>query len=129
MAGKKINRVRKRNLKGSSIVEAVTASVIFLLLFTIALQSVVGMSGKEVRATRFIEADKAYRKAIRECTEGVYATGRYSSYFEWGRMEVCLEPYGDRENLLKISVTVCPKNNSVQVIHRHIIKPVKTEGI
>lgn len=129
MAGKRVNITAKVFLKGSSIVEAVTASVIFLLLFALALQAIVGMGSKEVRPAHFIEADKAYRKVLDGCVEGIYPIGKYPFRYEWGRMELCLEKYGDTGDLLRVSVTLRMKNNVSRIVHRHIIKPVKTTGV
>ena len=129
MAGKRVNITGKGILKGSSIVEAVTASVIFLLLFALALHAVVEMGRKEVRPAHFIEADKAYRKVLDGCVEGMYTVGNYPFRYEWGAMDLCLETYGDAGDLVKVSVTLRMKSNTSRIIHRHIIKPQNPAGI
>lgn len=129
MAGKRVNITGKEILSGSSIVEAVTASAIFLLLFALALHAVVEMGSKEVRPAHFIEADKAYRKVLDGCVEGIYTIGNYPFRYEWGGMELCLEKYGDTGDLVMVSVTLRMKSNASRIVHRHIIKPQNTTGI
>lgn len=129
MAGKRVSITGKETLHGSSVVEAVTASVIFLLLFALALHAVVAIGSKEVRPAHFIEADKAYRKVLKECVDGIYTIGNYPFRYEWGGLELCLEKYGDTGDLVRVSVMLRMKSNASRIVHRHIIKPQNTTGI
>lgn len=129
MVGHSLKNIHNKRLQGSSVVEAVTASVIFLLIFSLALQAVVGMSMKEVKTCDFIRGEQAYKAALTECMEGVYTLGVHHADFEWGSMEIQLQKYGKTDELLKVSITLCMKNKAAKTIRCHVIKPLKINEI
>lgn len=129
MAERKLNKRITVRLRGSSILEAVTASVLFLILFSLAMQALVGMSTRQVHAGRFVEAEKDYRVELGNVLRGEYSLGKHEKRFPWGSLEILLEPYGKSEGLHQVTIVFRLEREGGKQVRRHIIKLHIKEGL
>lgn len=129
MAGWKLNTGLNPHLEGSSLVEAVTASVLFLILFSIAMQALVGMTSHQVEARCFVAAEQDYRTELQAVLQGEYSSGKHLKKFAWGTLEMVLEPYGTVIGLYRITVAIQPEGNRGNLIRRHVVKLHKRKDL
>ena len=108
----------KLSLIGTSLVEALVASVVFLTIFLIAMDSLTNIA--RIRLSDV--SPKAVEMAIGEClvkfSEGTDYKAAYS--YPWGDIELRAEPYRDVDNMLDVTVTAKSKNEHT-VIYRYLI--------
>lgn len=108
----------KITLKGASLVEALVASVIFLTVFLIAMNSLVAISKIRISGPSPVEIEDA----IEECMSMFRGESDDScSYdFQWGVVEVEAKPYKTLDEVLDVTVSAKAKNGRT-VIYRYIV--------
>ena len=112
-------------LKGSTLIEAITASVIFLIVFIASFLILSRLNPANNNAIELIDAD--YRASIifRELSIGTFQNGDYNSRYEWGEISATLEPYLAYSDLQQLSITVTFNNNNKRIIHRYVVEKIQ----
>lgn len=108
----------KTTLKGASLVEALVASVIFLIVFLIAMSSLVNIARIKVSGPSPAEIEDAVEECI---TRLKYDSGNTRFYnYEWGVVEVDTKTYEMFDGVLDVTVSSKVKYGRT-VIYRYII--------
>lgn len=108
----------KRFLKAASLVEALVASVIFLTVFLIAMDSMMNIARINVSGASPVDMEEAVRECLERFAEGSAKKASYD--YMWGNIEIEAEPYKAVDDLLDVTVTAKAKNGCT-VIYRYLI--------
>ncbi len=113
----------KRYLRAASLVEALVASVIFLIVFFIAMNSIVNISKVNVVYQNILEIETKISDCVR-CFQDMRDSTRLYDY-DWGTIELCAKPYNTVEELYELSVIVrCAEHNII--VYNYLV--AKDEG-
>ena len=110
----------KRSLKGASLVEALVASVIFLTVFLMAMDSLMNIARINHSGVSPVEMEAAVRDCLKKIEDG--STDKRSYCYQWGSVEVDAQPYKAFDDLLDVTVTAKAKNGCA-IIYRFLICP------
>lgn len=108
----------RRSLKGTSLVEALVASVIFLTVFLIAMDSLTGIARVNLSVTSYVAMEVATGECLKQFAAG--NTDKATFGYHWGCVEVTAEPYGQMAGLSEVTVTA-KSSNGYTIIYRYII--------
>lgn len=108
----------KITLKGASLVEALVASVIFLTVFLIAMNSLIGISRIRISSPSPVEIEDAVEECISRF-RGESDDSRSYDYW-WGVVEVEAKSYKTSDEVLDVTVSAKAKNGRT-VIYRYIV--------
>lgn len=108
----------KRSLKGASLVEALVASVIFLTVFLIAMNSLTDIARVRFSGTSPAVVEEAVGGCLAKFAAETADRAVYS--YPWGDIEIVAEPYRASDDLLDVVVTAKVKNQNT-VIYRYLI--------
>lgn len=109
----------RRTLKGTSLVEALVSSVIFLTVFLIAMDSLMNITRMSVSGPSPVEIEDA----IRECVGNVPGARDASRTYDyaWGQVTVESKSYGHLERVLEVTA-VARADNGRTVIYRYLLR-------
>ncbi len=105
-------------LKGSALVEAIVAAVIFLCVFAISLETVSRLTVRQDNGMALVEAGQRMEECFRE-----YAgreNGAYTKEYEWGEVVVRIGPYREYERLREIVITADTGQKKMEL--RHVVE-------
>jgi hypothetical protein len=105
-------------LKGSTLVETIIASVIFMCVFAISLETVSRLTVRQEGNLALVEAGRRMEECFRD-----YAgrdNGTYTREYEWGEVRVVLRPYRDYAQLREMVVTADVERKWLEL--RHVIE-------
>lgn len=108
----------KKLLKGTSLVEALVASVIFITVFLIAMNSVVSISRVNHSGASPAEMEETIRDCMERFEKGKEDRASYD--YSWGRIEINAESYGKMEDLSDVTLTAKAKNGCT-IIYRYLL--------
>ena len=110
-------------LKGSSLIEAITASVIFIIVFCLSMELMANneLSGNNEEFV-FIEADQCINDCLAVYSEGNHLPGEYRHDYHWGTVTVKVECYDGYEDLLLITINADIRNRQRKMQLRHIVE-------
>lgn len=114
----------RAKVRGASLVEAITASVIFLVAFLIALESVSRLVVETPGAEEYVlmDADNKCDLAFARYSGGDYPPGLYEQEYSWGKVIIRISPYGDYADLHEITVSSEIRGSRKQITTTHIIQ-------
>lgn len=116
-----MGKLKQRKLAGSTIVEAIVASLIFLTVFVISLSTVTGFTLREDEGYAVIEAERRLRDCFVRYGDGTWAEGSYTDEFGWGRITTVIAPYGDYERLRMVVMRAVLCNSRKSIEFRRLI--------
>jgi hypothetical protein len=90
-------------LKGSTLIETIIASVVFMCVFVISLETVSRLTVRQDGSLALVEANRRMEECFREYAG--YDDGVYTREYEWGDVTVMLRPYRDYARLHEMVVT------------------------
>lgn len=110
-------------LKGASIIEAIVASVIFLIVFAISLDTVSRiLPGSDSSESVLIEADYRCDMAFAMYSGGEYPPGTYEEGYGWGKVTVVIATYSeDYPGLYRLTISAEPVAGKRKIEFNHII--------
>jgi len=112
-------------LKAGTLIEVITASIIFMVVF-IASFSVLSLLTPENRdAIELIDADYRASTIFRAFSNGQHQDGEYVTQYSWGKISATLEPYSAYSDLQQLSITVTFNNNRKRIIHKYVVERVQ----
>ncbi len=114
----------KMSLKGTSLVEALVASVIFLTVFLIAMDSLTNIARLNLSGASPVAIEEAAGECLEKFAEGTADKAAYS--YPWGDVEIVAEPYRQADDLLDVTVRAKSKNGYT-VIYRYLICRYSTQ--
>jgi hypothetical protein len=89
----------KRKLSGSTIIEVIVSSLVFLLAFTISLSTVTGFTLREDEGYTLLEAERRLAACIDRYGNGTWPQSIYEESHPWGNITIRIAPYKDFENI------------------------------
>lgn len=104
-------------IKASTIIEAMVASILFLLAFSIGIESIIKAASIKSDTLTYLSADNQYMKCLYECKNHVYSYGEHIIEFEWGEITLILEPYNNYEQILQATIRVKVGHEVQEYIH------------
>ncbi|MCC8035828.1 MAG: hypothetical protein LIO77_07870 [Rikenellaceae bacterium] len=116
---KKNIKYRKGELKASTLIETLVASIIFLAVFTISLDTAVRITSVEsIDAHTYLLITQDLEKLRKYYTEENFAIGEYSKDYQWGEAVIAIEGYRGYENLriLRIIATIVGSSRSPDLV-------------
>lgn len=106
------------SLKGASLVETLVASVIFLTVFLIAMNSLTDIARIRFSGISPVDMEEAVRVCMGRFEEGVADKEVY--HYMWGIIEIEAVPYKAVDGLLDVKVIAKGKNGCI-VLYRYLI--------
>ena len=100
-----------KHLKGSTLIEVITASIIFMVVFIASFSVLSVLTPANTNAIELIDADYRTSLIFRELSDGIHADGEYTTQYSWGKINATLEPYLEYPDLQQLSITVTFNNN------------------
>ena len=104
--------------------ETAVASLIFLLLFTLSLQTLTQMRVRRVDSKVYEDISAQHKNILREALKGEYSQGIHNIKSEAGSAQVTLQEYNRNPSLIEITIDIEYKR--VRIIRRHIVKSITT---
>lgn len=108
----------KMFLRGTSLVEALVASVVFMTIFLIAMVSLANVTRIRLSGMTPEVVEMAICECVVKFAKGTDHKVAYS--YPWGDIEIMAESYRDVGNMLDVTVTAKSKNGHT-VIYRYLI--------
>ena len=105
-----------KKISGASLIEAVVASTIFLIVFICSLETLTRLtSGGASSEYILVEADHMTDIVMNKYSTGTYPAGIYTEEFGWGDIIVRIDQYVEYENLMVVSVRSEIHNSRKQI--------------
>lgn len=93
-----------RRLRGSSLLEAIVAAVLFLTVFAVAMELLPRLTVRDDDALLVAEADYRVGRVFDKYGSGVWPCGEYVETYYWGTVTVRIERYRDFADLQLVTV-------------------------
>lgn len=100
-------RSARRTLCAASLLEAIVAAVLFLIVFASAMELIPRLTVRDDEALLLAEADYRVKRAMERYATGVWPCGTYGESYDWGRVEVRVTRYRDFADMQQVMVTAC----------------------
>lgn len=94
-----------RQLKGSSLLEAIVAAVIFLLVFTAAMELMPHFAVRRDNTLLLVEADYRLMRAYERYATGLWPCGEYTEQYDWGKVIIRITLYDDFSDVQLVEAT------------------------
>lgn len=119
-------RTLKTLLQGSSVVECVVASAIWMISFTLALDIFVKITAKVPDTTIDMLIHLSIQQCYQKYSTGQHEPGSYQESFEWGHVQIVIIPY--RDKLQQLTIEANPSRGGTKWTYRHLIKSYTHEN-
>ena len=95
-----------KRLPAASLLEAVVASVVLLIVFAASLETVVRLTAGPSDGIVCAEADYRAACTASEIRQGAFSEGKTELSYGWGTLTVLIEPYASCPALWQATLTV-----------------------
>lgn len=92
-------------LKAVSLLEALVASVILLIVFTVSLATVARLTTTSANDMIYAEVHYRILSAVHDVQKGEWKNGGFEQTYDWGSIKVHIEPYLFCPLLRQLTVT------------------------
>lgn len=110
-------KLLKIGLSGSTLLETIVASVIFMIIFGMAMDILTRILISNHKDNENLLIESAFSKCQRELTKNSIAIGIQTFTFDWGEIQVTISPY--ESDLFKVEMNATTKANK-SVRYRYI---------
>lgn len=117
----RLKSIRKATLGGSTLVETIVASVLFLIVFLLAMEMLVRVGGRQPDGV-LLQMESDHQACVREFRSGDFPEGEYLRTYGWGEIAVEIEPYPYGDEIQQLRFTVRLETGGQTFVHR-ILKP------
>ena len=108
-------------VNGSSIVEAITASLIFMIVFTISVAAIANSLKMKVPCRNFIEIDKCSRELLKMYLEDYHPCGEYIHEMGSGKAKVFIAPFREDLQIYKLDIEIFGDKDERILKQTHLI--------
>ena len=115
--------IRSGRLPAASLLEAIVASVVWLVVFAASLETVVRLSAGPSYGLGCAEADYRAAHVLEKVREGTYGEGTTRLTFGWGSLTIRIEPYDPCPSLWYVTLTVEITCERKRMEYRHLVDP------
>lgn len=117
-------KLLKIRFLGSTLLETVVASVIFMIIFGIAMDILPRILISNNKDNENLLIESAFSKCQRELTKIPIAIGIQTFTFDWGEIQVTISPY--ESDLFKVEMNATTKANK-SMSYRYITSNENTK--
>ncbi len=111
----------KKRLAGSSMVEAIVASLIFLVVFVLSLSTLTGLTLRRDEGHVLLEVERALADCFLRYGDGSRAPGNHTDEFEWGTVTTVIEKYDDYENIQRVALRATISGSRKSIEYRRLV--------
>ncbi len=115
--------VKMIKLNGSTLVETMVASILFILVFISGLESLVRIFASSFSTVSYINIENSKKRILIDCQRGVYSIGETIKEDNRLKVKVRLTQYRSFRNLLDVKIEYDVKGKKLE--YRHILKNEK----
>lgn len=109
------------HLRGSSLIEALVASVLFLIVFTLSLETLSRLTHRQSGGEIQIAMDHTMQACEREYIHAWCQPLAVVKTYPWGTIDITLTPYGSSSELLELTLSAVSTQTRQRIQRRHII--------
>ena len=120
-----MGKMKIKYVKGSTLIEVLTASVIFLIVFICSFSILSTLTPGGNDAAELIEADVRAAALSHEWSDGRHPEGTHTETHPWGNVTARLEPYADYPDLQQLSITVVFTRNKKRIVYEQVVEKVR----
>ena len=114
---------RTIRLPAASLLEAVVASVVLLIVFAASLETVVRLTATPSEGMACVDADYRAACTASEIRQGAFSEGTTERSYGWGTLTVLIEPYASCPALWQATLTVKITGGRKRMEYRHLVDP------
>lgn len=111
----------KHWLSASSIIESITATIIFMTVFSLSMGIVVNISTINVCKYDFIAIDKYYREVIKDYLSDHYPYGEYTHNSDIATAKISIGRYVKSSSAYKIDIKIYSHSGKEIIEQTHLI--------
>lgn len=116
---------KERKFRASTVLEVIVASVLFLILFFLAMEMLVRISGQQSDDT-LLQAEIDRQACVQEFNTKHNVPGEYGREYSWGEIAVTVKQYREMPAVQELQfITRIAKNN--RVFHFRMLKKTGDE--
>lgn len=109
----------KKRINASSLIEVIVASVVFMVVFLISLQTIGKITTKSGTSIELINAQNKIYAAFRAAQDGmVPATTKY----DWGSITISREKYKNFNDLMQLRIVATLDRKNKKIVRHFIIR-------
>jgi hypothetical protein len=112
----------KMRLKAETLIQAIVAALIFMVIFLISLETVVRITTSQDDAYTLVDADYQISLFFAELSDGKHTYGNYVKYFSGGKLTAEISQYQEYTNLQIVTVTAELNKIKKHITFRHIVE-------
>ncbi|MCL2562127.1 MAG: hypothetical protein FWE10_07425 [Rikenellaceae bacterium] len=112
----------KQALRASTLVETLVASVIFMCVFAISLETLSRLTTRDDDNAVLVEADYRVKELFRLYGDGTHGAGEHKQEYDWGTITVRISPYGEYGRVQEVAITADVMRVSKLLEFRHIVE-------
>ncbi|MDR0961936.1 MAG: hypothetical protein LBM62_05185 [Mediterranea sp.] len=109
---------RSRRLRASSLAETITASVIFLLIFVMAMDTLTRLLTSGGNDTEYVVLENELNRCRRQIAGSTLQPQEYTKTFDEGEIEVSITHY--KENIYQIDLSVVGVARHRRIHYRYL---------
>ncbi len=110
----------KSGLPASSAPETMAASLLFLLVFCISLETVTRVRVADGKNSVW-QAESDLQECIRRFAAEPCDAGEYRRTYKWGEIAVRAAPYPDVPEVMALEFRTVPKNGGRETVYRMLV--------
>ena len=114
---------RTIRLPAASLLEAVVASVVLLIVFAASMETVVRLTATPSEDVACVDADYRAACTASEIRQGAFSEGTTERSYGWGTLRVRIEPYASCPTLWQATLTVKIAGGRKRMEYRYLVDP------
>ena len=117
-----MRRVASERLRAASLVEAVVAAVVLLVVFAATLKLLPQLTLREDDALAIAEAEYRAGYAFERYASGLWPEGTYVEVYSGGEITAVVEPYRDYDDMQVVTVVVRIDGSRKRITCRKVVE-------
>lgn len=109
-------------LRGSTLPEAVIASMIFLTLFVQTLGMLPQLAVRDDDALLVAEAEYCTERAAERYSSGLWPDGEYAERYAWGGIAILAEPYAAYPDVQVVTIRTHIDHSQRRIVLRRMVE-------
>lgn len=110
-------------LPAASLLEAIVASVVLLIVFAASMETVVRLTATPSEDVACVDADYRAACTASEIRRGAFSEGTTERSYGWGTLTVRIEPYASCPTLWQATLTVKIAGGRKRMEYRYLVDP------
>lgn len=117
-----MGKIIDKRFEGSTLIEVITASIIFLIVFIASFTILSRLIPADNDAVERIDADYRVSTTFRELADGLHEDGKYAAKYSWGEVDASLEPYSEYADLQQLCITVSLRKSKKRIVYKYVVE-------